>query len=61
MAIEKQVVPLLEIPFCDCEHGQRNSPYIIGIDEEGSFSRIHINTKLLMKPKELHMSKEVSH
>ena len=54
MAIEKQVVPLLEISFSDYEHGQWNSAYIIGIDEEGSFSGTHINTKLLMKPKELH-------
>ena len=60
MAIEKQVVPLLEISFFDYEHGQWNPTYILGIDEERSFSRERINTKLLMDPKELHMMKEVS-
>ena len=53
MAIEKQVGPLLAISFSDYEHGQFNPACIIGINEEGSFSRSHINTKLLMKPKEI--------
>ena len=45
MAVEKQVVPLLEISFSDYEHGQWNPTYIGGIDEEGSFYRAHINTR----------------
>ena len=60
MAIEKQVVPLQEILFSDYEHDRWNPAYIIGIDEQGSFFRAHINTKLLMKQKELHMRKEFS-
>ena len=60
MAIEKQVVPLLAISFSDYEHGQFNPAYKIGINEEGSFSFSHINTKLLIKPKEIYIRKDVS-